>query len=129
MRDRPPSASDQRRLFSRVLFKANAKLLGADGQPEACEVRDLSLKGALLKVEHAERWPVGAEVGLDLMLDTGGKTCIRMKGSIAHHSGIVVGLSCLEIDLDSMTHLRRIVELNLGDETLLQRELASLLAD
>jgi len=30
------------------------------------------------------------------------------------------------IDLDSISHLRRLVELNLGDEALLERELAAL---
>ena len=40
-----------------------------------------------------------------------------------HH----LGLFCHHIDIDSITHLRRLIELNLGDETLLQRELAELL--
>lgn len=128
MSDHPTPASDQRRHFSRVLFKADAKL-DASGQSDACEVRDLSLKGALLKVEHPALWPVGAKVRLDLTLDAGGKARIRMKGSIAYHAGIVVGMRCLAIDLDSITHLRRLVELNLGDEAILQRELAALTAD
>ena len=33
------------------------------------------------------------------------------------------------IDLDSITHLRRLVELNLGDEKLLERELSHLAAE
>jgi hypothetical protein len=36
------------------------------------------------------------------------------------------GLACREIDLDSVTHLRRLVALNLGDETLAEREFAQL---
>jgi len=38
----------------------------------------------------------------------------------------LLGLSCREIDLDSITHLRRLVALNLGDEALLDRELGLL---
>jgi hypothetical protein len=128
MMNSPPPASDQRRHFSRVLFKADANLT-ATGRSDACEVRDLSLKGALLKVEHPALWPVGEKVGLDLTLGATGKASIRMKGTIAHHAGIVVGMRCLEIDLDSITHLRRLVELNVGDEAILQRELAALSAD
>ena len=38
-----------------------------------------------------------------------------------------IGLQCESIDLDSITHLRRLVELNAGDPALLDRELSSLL--
>jgi len=34
----------------------------------------------------------------------------------------------LTIDVDSMTHLRRLIELNLGDPTLLERELKALVS-
>lgn len=37
-----------------------------------------------------------------------------------------LGFVCRHIDLDSISHLRRLVELNLGDEQLLERELAAL---
>jgi hypothetical protein len=33
------------------------------------------------------------------------------------------------MEIDSITHLRRLVELNLGDEALLERELEQLLSD
>jgi hypothetical protein len=37
-------------------------------------------------------------------------------------------LLCESIDLDSITHLRRLVELNAGDPALLERELTALVA-
>ena len=37
-----------------------------------------------------------------------------------------LGLRCVDIDLDSITHLRRLVELNLGETELLERELSAL---
>ena len=40
--------------------------------------------------------------------------------------GDLVGMVCRHIDVDSISHLRRLVELNLGDEALLERELAAL---
>ena len=49
---------------------------------------------------------------------------ISMSGEIAHFEGGNVGIRCTEIDLDSMTHLRRLIALNLGDELTLGRELA-----
>jgi len=38
------------------------------------------------------------------------------------------GMICRSIDLDSITHLRRLIAMNTGDPTLLQRELQSLVA-
>jgi hypothetical protein len=37
-----------------------------------------------------------------------------------------VGFECEFIDLDSISNLRRLVELNLGDSMLLERQLGSL---
>jgi hypothetical protein len=38
-------------------------------------------------------------------------------------------LRCENIDIDSITHLRRLVDLNAGDASLLDREFSALLAD
>lgn len=48
---------------------------------------------------------------------------------MAHCNGEQAGLLCLTIDIDSVTHLRRLVELNLGDTDLLERELSHLIAE
>ena len=53
-------------------------------------------------------------------------TTIRMEVAVVHHLAGYYGLACREIDLDSVTHLRRLVALNLGDETLAEREFAQL---
>ena len=63
---------------------------------------------------------------LTIRLDAAGEAVIRMEGEIAHRDGTQVGMRCTGIDLDSIAHLRRLVELNLGDEELLHRELSAL---
>ncbi len=50
-----------------------------------------------------------------------------MKGNVVHQSGQFIGIECVHIDLDSMTNLRRLVELNTGDEKLLEKELSEML--
>jgi hypothetical protein len=40
-----------------------------------------------------------------------------------------VGLKCHNIDIDSVTHLKRMIELNVGNADMLQRELGNLLDD
>jgi hypothetical protein len=40
-----------------------------------------------------------------------------------------IGLECLQLDIDSAGHLRRLIELNLAEESLLQRQLAQLVTE
>jgi hypothetical protein len=54
------------------------------------------------------------------------ETFITMGVRVAHVNDRTAGLRCIEIDLDSLTHLRRLLELNLGDSALLCRELEHL---
>ena len=51
---------------------------------------------------------------------------IAMSAEIAHLRGLHAGLLCRNIDLDSVTHLRRLIELQLGDPALLERDLGEL---
>lgn len=52
---------------------------------------------------------------------------IRMDASAVHIDDGMINFICEHIDLDSITHLKRLVELNLGDPELLHRELSALL--
>lgn len=51
---------------------------------------------------------------------------ISMQVTLAHTLATRLGLHCDHIDLDSISHLKRLVELNLGDPAQLQRELGLL---
>lgn len=115
-----------RRQFSRVHFQAAAKLYLPSGEFPV-EVVDLSLKGALIKPEGEAYAKIGSHCTLQVRLDELGTT-IRMDCTVVHHQAGLYGLICREIDLDSITHLRRLVALNLGDENLLDREFSLLTA-
>lgn len=116
-----------RRQFSRIHFQADAHLFLAAGEC-AVEVVDLSLKGALIRPRGELFAAIGSHCTLKIRLDAA-ETAIRMEATVVHHEAGVYGLACREIDLDSVTHLRRLVELNLGDEALLEREIALLARD
>jgi hypothetical protein len=116
--------TSNRRQFSRIHFQTDARLFLSDSEYPV-EVIDLSLKGALIRPEGDAILKDGTACTLKIRLDTAG-TAIRMEATVAHHLGHFYGLVCREIDLDSVTHLRRLVALNLGDEDLLERELALL---
>lgn len=113
-----------RRRFSRIPFQSQARLFLPDGE-YAVEVLDLSLQGALIAPTKAMYVTVGSNGTLKISLNDA-VTTIRMAVTVVHHMGNSYGLACREIDLDSVTHLRRLVELNLGDEALAEREFALL---
>jgi len=46
---------------------------------------------------------------------------------LKHVEGDHLGFKCQYIDLDSVTHLKRLVELNLGDPEMLEREFAHMI--
>ena len=51
-----------------------------------------------------------------------------MAGELAHVEGDHAGVLCRSIDLESITHLRRLIEVNLGDPAASERELKALIA-
>ncbi len=113
-----------RRKFSRVPFETDARLFLADGE-HPVQVLDLSMKGALIRPKDQMYITVGTTATLKVPLDGSGSS-IRMEVAVVHHMLNHYGLACRDIDLDSVTHLRRLVALNLGDETLADREFAAL---
>ena len=102
---------DERRKFSRILFATNAHLQQGVAQWETT-ILDLSLNGAL--VEDA--------ITLSFILPESDIE-IRMETELVHQKNAQLGLKCNFIDVDSISHLKRMVELNLGDASLLNREL------
>lgn len=121
--DDPQDDRDQR-VFTRVPFVAHVTLDLVPG-PHACTLVDVSLKGAL--VERDQPWSAGLGTPCALTIElTEGQDTICMKGAVAHVEAGRLGLRCDEIDLESMVRLRRLVELNLGDEDALNRELGAM---
>ena len=116
--------ADDRRNFSRVPFQIDAQLFLPDGD-FAVEVLDLSLKGALIHPKEPMYVTVGTTGTLKIRLE-GQMASIRMEATVVHHLANYYGLACREIDLDSLTHLRHLIKLNLGDEALADREFALL---
>lgn len=121
------TVTDDRRRYSRIAFNAGGRLSLAGRDIEG-HVLDLSLKGALVHIRGEVRGlDVGVACALHVDLDElGGQ--IRMQGTITHVAGQQLGLTCRAIDIDSATHLRRLVELNLGSADLLDRELSALVS-
>lgn len=111
------------RRFLRSVFQAPARL-NLGGQRREVQLLDVSLKGALVDLGAVLPCPVGARGRLHLPLSP--TAFIAMDVAVRRVQGSHLGLQCLHIDLDSMTHLRQLLERNLQDPALLGRELALL---
>lgn len=114
----------ERRHFVRVEFDAPALLTTAT-DAFSVHVLDLSLKGALLVAPAEAKLEAGMLCQLTVPLAETDNH-IAMSTEVAHVHGLHAGLLCRSIDLDSVTHLRRLIELQLGDPALLERDLGEL---
>lgn len=117
--------SDDRRRFTRVPFDADTTLQ-QDGWHADVQLIDLSLRGLL--VLQPDDWQ-GANPNEPFLalIDLSEGNQIRMEVGLVHAEEGLLGFRCEHIDLDSISHLRRLIALNLGDPTLVERELAALL--
>ncbi|MEN0104853.1 MAG: PilZ domain-containing protein [Pseudomonas sp.] len=116
-------STNERRRFQRIAFDASTEIAQGD-QRWTVELHDLSLKGLL--VQRPANWSGKAGESFDANIHLSPDVHVRMEVALTRDDGSLLGFECRHIDLDSVSHLRRLVELNLGDEDLLERELASL---
>ena len=117
-------STNERRQFTRFPFDGEVSFQ-FNGEQYTGELIDISLQGAL--IEMAESWlqKDANDIEFDLQLNEHAVE-IKFKGSIVHIAGNHIGISCEHIDIDSASHLKRLVELNLGDSLLLARELSAM---
>lgn len=114
--------SQERRQFSRIPFEASVTLTSPAGNWTG-KLKDVSLKGILISRPHNWIGKSGDEMLVEIHPPED-VFSIRMESTVAHAEADTIGLRCHHIDIDSVSHLRRLIELNLGDEALLNRELS-----
>lgn len=120
------NTTHERRQNNRIAFDAPVIISNAEGEWESSTL-DISLKGALISQPHNWHNGKGSKCILDIKL-AGDDIYIRMEATVMHIEGGHIGFHCDHIDLESITNLRRLITLNLADEALLERELASLVS-
>lgn len=120
------STDQDRRRFTRVNFDAECEVHFTGGAI-VMQLADISLRGVLLKYDHSLSLKIGDEAEVNIYLAN--DVLIRMKTQLNYAQPPNFGFFVKEIDLESMSHLRRLLELNLGDESLLERELEHMVED
>lgn len=115
--------TSERRQFTRINFDKHTIIKHGD-QSWDVELVDLSLNGLLIK--QPKGWQIHTHDELTAAITLDDEVTITMSIKERHREDGMIGFQCMHIDIDSISHLRRLVELNLGDVALLERELHAL---
>lgn len=115
-----------KRVFSRVPFSGNVSFKSEDKLYHG-ELLDISLKGIALKVETPSEIPENSKFHMIFPLLESEDKAIEMDIRAVHIDGNVIGFKWESVDLDSFFHLRRLLEINLHDDALLDREISALI--
>jgi len=115
---------ENRRQFTRVLFSIKAEL-NVEDNIYPVSIHDISLNGALVTAVESEQ-PLKGKFGTLTFFLSDNESEVTMHIAVVHEQDDETGLQCNAIDIDSVTHLRRLVELNLGDNEQLDKEISQL---
>jgi hypothetical protein len=123
------SAAQERRRFHRFPFEAEGHLMVPTLGSVNCDLIDLSISGALLLLQRPVDQVAGRSGHLDLILRglvRGDKVEIHSKVEAIWQENLQLGCRFVGVDADSFAHLKTLIEDNLGDPSLLDRELTQL---
>jgi len=114
----------EQRHFTRVDFDADT-FVSQGNHKWPVELVDVSLNGVLFK--QPEIWNIHPGNPILIEIHLTDRSRIKMEAGLVHITPEFVGCKCLHIDLDSMTMLKRLIELNLGSDEFVERELGALI--
>ena len=112
---------DERRYFQRISFQAVSRVT-VRGKAVQGTLMDISMKGALVGLSEDSMPELGDKVTLDMHL-TSSEVTLHFKAEVVHIAKGEAGLFFTQVDVDTLTHLRRLLELNTGDEGRVAEEL------
>ena len=113
-----------RRQFKRIDFEADT-LLSQGSIVWSAHLIDLSLKGLLL--QRPGNWDDSSAGIFRIDIRLAANANVEMDAELVHRGKDRLGFKCLHIGLESIQHLRRLIELNLADAQELERELGALI--
>ncbi|MEZ8722527.1 PilZ domain-containing protein [Vibrio pomeroyi] len=114
----------ERRQFSRVIYQVPTEI--SQGQVNVSgSVQDLSLHGLLIQCEEWQQLSHDVPVHVSFTL-TNSDINIQLEATIVSTINTSMRLRIEHLDIDSISYLKRLVELNVGDDELLYREIEHL---
>jgi c-di-GMP-binding flagellar brake protein YcgR len=113
---------DERRKFQRVIFETKADI-NCKGTQYHGELLDISLQGALVKSTGSIPLEEGKRCELSIHLVDSDIT-MYFEADLVHRRGNKFGFKFISEDTETATHLRRLLELNIGSSEIIDREIA-----
>lgn len=113
-----------RRRFTRLPLELTAELT-TSADVFSATVLDVSLHGVLLMQPENMTPLIGEAAKVTIPLS--GDIRIHLPVFVVHAREGLLGCEVRNIDVDSLAHLRRMLELNFGDPILVEREMGELL--
>ncbi len=110
----------EQRQFQRIPFATVAMVTHA-GHSHACDLSDLALQGTLVEARDGLPLRLGDECALSIFLPSTDQT-MEFRGELVHHKNTAYGFCFTSEDDSTMAHLRRLLELNIGDSQRLDQE-------
>ncbi|MUK28174.1 PilZ domain-containing protein [Aliivibrio fischeri] len=114
----------ERRKFSRVIYQADIALIQG-AQQYSGSLIDLSLHGLLIKLNDDNALNSEGKLIVHFALNDSDINIIA-ECEIVNDTNNLLRLCIRHIDIDSISHLKRLVELNVGNSELLLRQLSEL---
>ena len=123
----PHPANAEHRHFVRPVLGLPA-VVHCGGDSYGAMVHDISLKGALLKLDSSLPYPLhlNTALHLELLSDPEHIPLLSLDALVRHASTCWLGVSWPTIDLDNLTALRQLLVANVADDQLIDRELTEL---
>jgi len=118
-----PSSEHEKRHYRRIPFIAEV-VMSKDGLEWCSVLLDISLKGMLVDSPSKIEPDTNATYSIELVL--GEDVAIKMEGRISNVNDEHWGMRWDNIDIDGLSQLRRLLELNLSDAKEMHREIAEL---
>jgi hypothetical protein len=119
------SSKPERRRYTRVNFNAEVTLT-QNKRSFVSNLVDVSLNGILL--DTPKDYEIRTDLPVEARIQLTDDTIIQMSARLVHSSSEVLGFKCESIDVDSIGHLRRLVELNIDAPNAAERVLNELVS-
>lgn len=114
----------ERRHFSRIKFATHVQIIFENNKYEG-ELADVSLNGALFRPDGQIDLELGDICELSFLLSAS-EVNLVFKAQLVHEFNGYFGFKFLSEDMGTMSHLRRLLELNTGDSDQIAHELSFL---
>ncbi|MBE8606596.1 PilZ domain-containing protein [Vibrio cyclitrophicus] len=114
----------ERRQFSRVVYQVPTELSQGSVNVSG-SVQDLSLHGLLIQCDDFQQLSHDIPVQVSFTL-ANSDINIQLEATIVSTINTSMRLRIEHLDIDSISHLKRLIELNVGDDELLYREIEHL---